>query len=148
MNRTFENESAPGQGGIFSTAYNLQKPCYLNSRDAAIVDVGAAHQPFYFPRPQSVRGRILGALLRGERLTPQDSLRRFSDFRLAAQIEALRKVGWAIKTEIVEVATRDAGRRAEVAEYHLLDGAIADAGEKGSRYAEAARHAEIARRAA
>lgn len=124
MNRTFENE-------------------YRG--DAAIVEVGAASQSFYYPRSQSVRGRVLGAFLRGERLTQQDSLRRFSDLRLAAQVESLRKVGWAIQTDMVEVSTRDAGRRAEVAQYHLPNDAIADAGEKGSQYAEAAHHAEISR---
>ncbi len=102
----------------------------------------------HYPRPSSVRGRILGAHLRHESLTQQDSLRRFSDFRLAAHEEALRKGGWPIKAEMIEVDTRDAGRRSEVAQYHLPPDAIAEAGEEGQRFAEAARLAEIERRAA
>lgn len=103
---------------------------------------------FYYPKPESVRGRILGAHLRGEKLTPQDSLRRFSDLRLAANENELRNGGWPIKTEMIEVDTRDAGRRSKVARYYLPPEAIAAAGEEGQRYAAATLAAEIERRAA
>lgn len=90
----------------------------------------------HYPRPGSVSGRILGALLRSESLTQQDSLRRFSELRLAARIEALRKNGWGIHTELIKVATKDAGRRAEVAKYTMLASEIEAAGDEGREYAE------------
>ncbi len=108
----------------------------------------AGQHSFYYPSEHSVRGRICGALLRGEKLTQQDSLRRFSDFRLSAHIEVLRKRGWPIETELVEVGTLDAGRRAEVAEYSMPANTITAAGERGQLFAEAARLVEIERRAA
>lgn len=101
----------------------------------------------YFPSCKSVRGRILGALLRGDSLTQQDALRRFSSFRLAADVEVLRKRGWVIDTEMVDVITRDSGRKSEVGRYSMPSDAITAAGDFGSQYAETARQAEIARRA-
>lgn len=103
---------------------------------------------FYYPKPESVRGRILGAHLRSEKLTSLDVLRRFHGSRLAADENALRNAGWPIVTEMIEVETGDAGRRSEVARYHLPEEAIAAAGEEGQRYAAATLAAEIERRAA
>lgn len=103
---------------------------------------------FYYPRVESVRGRILGALIHRDRLTQLDALRRFGNLRLAADIEVLRRHGWQIRTEEIEVATSDAGRRACVAEYHMEPAGIAMAGEEGQRYAAATLAAEIERRAA
>lgn len=42
--------------------------------------------------------RILAALRQGEHVTPQDALRRFGCFRLAARIMELRGEGWDIRT--------------------------------------------------
>lgn len=123
-----KNDNAGGQPGIVGTANNLQRR--------------------FYPNVESVRGRILGALLRGDRLTQQDTLRRFSDFRLAAQVEALRKSGWAIVTKMIDVGTRDAGRKAEIAEYHLPAEVVAAAGDIGRHYAAKALEVEILRRAA
>lgn len=123
-----KNDYAGGQPGADGTANNF-------------------HRQFY-PGAESVRGRILGALLRGDRLTQQDTLRRFSDFRLAAQVEALRKSGWAIVTAMIDVGTRDAGRKTEVARYHLTDEAIQAEGEIGRQFAAQALAAELRRRGA
>lgn len=101
----------------------------------------------YYPSSESVRGRILGAMLRGDSLTQQDALIRFSNFRLAADVEVLRKRGWVINTEMVDVTTRDAGRKSEVGRYSIPADVITAAGEFGSKYAESARQSEIARRA-
>lgn len=101
----------------------------------------------HFPDTETVRGRILGALLRGDKLTQQDALHRFSNLRLAADINVLRNSGWGIETEMIEAATRDAGRRAEIARYHMPESTRLAAGEHGQQYAEQARKAEIARRA-
>lgn len=102
----------------------------------------------YYPNVQTVRGRILGALLHGDSLTQQDALRRFSNFRLAADVEVLRKRGWAIDTKMIDVQTRDAGRKSEVARYSLAGDAIIEAGEVGREYAKAALAIEQQRRAA
>jgi hypothetical protein len=128
MNKTTENHVAHGQVGDVGT--------------------GNSTPQFYYPRPDSVRGRILGAFLGGDRLTQKDSLRRFSDFRLAAHVESLRKRGWPIITESIEVVTGDAGRHAEVGRYSMPSYAVAEAGEVGQEFAEAARKAEIERRTA
>lgn len=103
---------------------------------------------FYYPRVESVRGRILGALFRGDRLTQLEALHRFGNFRLAADVEVLRRHGWPIRTDEIEVQTSDAGRRACVAEYHMDPAGIAMAGEEGQRYAAATLAAEIERKAA
>lgn len=100
----------------------------------------------HFPKPATVRGRILGALLRGEALTQHESLRRYGDFRLAAHVDALRKRGWNIATEMIDVLTHDAERHAEVARYSMQKTDIDQAGEVGREFAEAARQAEVARK--
>ncbi len=114
----------------------------------AVGKASSIHQfEFYYPSIESVRGRILGSLLRGEQLTQNDTLRRFSDFRLAPKVEALRRSGWEIVTEMIDVGTRDAGRRSRVARYQLCGEAIEAAGDVGRQYAAAALAAEILRRA-
>lgn len=114
----------------------------------AVGKASSIHQSeFYYPSVESVRGRILGSLLRGEQLTQKDTLRRFSDFRLSSQVEALHKSGWPIFTEMIDVGTSDAGRRSRVARYQLRGEAIKAAGDVGRQYATAALAAEIRRRA-
>lgn len=100
----------------------------------------------YYPDCESVRGRILGAMLRGDSLTQQDALRRFSNFRLAADIHELGRRGWLIDSQMVEVTTKDAGRKSEVKRYWIPGDSIAATGEDGRLFAEAARQAEISRR--
>lgn len=103
---------------------------------------------FYYPHCESVRGRILGAMLRGDSLTQQEALKRFSNFRLAADIHELGRRGWMIDSEMIEVTTKDAGRKSEVKRYWITGDLIAEAGDDGRMFAEAARHAEIERMAA
>jgi hypothetical protein len=57
---------------------------------------------------------VLAALTKGEKLTPLDALRRFGCFRLGARIWDLKRAGYTISTEIIEV---DGGAR--VARYSL-----------------------------
>jgi hypothetical protein len=101
----------------------------------------------YYPDVECVRGRILGAMLRGDSLTQQDALKRFSNFRLAADIHELGKHGWLIDSEMIEVMTKDAGRKSQVKRYWIPTDAITAAGEFGIQYAESARQAEISRMA-
>jgi len=128
LNAPLANEKAALAGGFLGHSFNAPA--------------------FYYPKPASVRGRILGALLRGDRLTQLDALHRFGNFRLAADVEVLRRHGWPIRTDEIEVRTSDAGRRACVAEYKLEPAGIAMAGEEGQRYGTAALVAEIERKAA
>lgn len=46
---------------------------------------------------------ILNALLAGETLTPLDSLKRFGCFRLGARIWDLKKAGYKIEMNLVDV---------------------------------------------
>ncbi len=46
---------------------------------------------------------ILNALLAGETLTPLDSLKRFGCFRLGARIWDLKKAGYQIETNLVDL---------------------------------------------
>lgn len=99
-----------------------------------------------YPNANSVRGRILAALLSGDKLTPLDTLKRFGAFRLAADIHELRRRGWPIQKEGIIVETRDAGRKATVARYHIDQNDITAAGDAGRRFGEFARLVEISRR--
>lgn len=101
--------------------------------------------PFY-PKAESVRGRVLGALLRGNRLTQGDALRRFGTSRLGAAICSLREGNWPIATRMIEIETSDAGRKAHIARYSIPCTDIAQAGEQGRQFAELAREIEEARR--
>lgn len=109
-----QNEKAPGQGG-FGNAQNFRAAlCY--------------------PRPNSVKGRCLAALLRGERLTHKDVWLRFGSSRLAHHTWDLKRDGWLISTSDQTVTTSD-GRKSIIAVYALSTDAIAAAGELGRQYA-------------
>jgi len=101
-----------------------------------------------FPPTETVRGRVLGALLRGEHLSGLDCWQRFGSSRLSGHIHALRRLGWPIDAVERSVTTSDAGRPASVAFYGFPAYAIAEAGEEGRRYAAEAAQVEIERRAA
>ena len=108
-------EKAPGQGG-FGEAQNFQVP-------------------LSYPRRDTVKGRCLAALLRGEALTHLDCWRRFGSSRLAHHAWDLRQDGWPISTTDQTVPTSDGNRRAIIAVYELPAAAIAAAGEAGQRFA-------------
>lgn len=103
---------------------------------------------FQYPPPETVRGRVLGSLLRGERMTGLDCWRRFGSSRLSGHVHVLRGLGWPIQTEESTVTTSDAGRPASVAFYSLNADSIGEAGEEGQRYAEQCLRVEQERRAA
>jgi hypothetical protein len=115
-------------------------------------DVGKANgyqaSELYFPSPTSVKGRVLGALLRGERLTHLDCWRRFGSARLSHHIYRLRGIGWYVQMIEETVTTSDAGRSAMIGIYFLLPDDIASAGERGQRYAAECARVEAERRAA
>lgn len=63
----------------------------------------------------SQRQAVLAWLETGRPLTPMQALYEFGCFRLGARVEELRRQGWNVITEMVEV-----GRRKRVASYRLV----------------------------
>lgn len=100
---------------------------------------------FSYPAPSSVKGRVLGALLRGERLTHLDCWHRFGSSRLSHHIYVLRGTEWNISMIEKPVTTRDAGRTASVGVYWLDAGIVAHAGAQGQHYAEECANIEAER---
>lgn len=93
-------------------------------------------QNLSYPPHKSVRGRVLGRLLRGRMMTNGDVWRELSASRLAATIYQLRReFGWDIRSHRIRVRTRDNGRDALIAEYWIDAEQRNDAGELGRKYA-------------
>lgn len=103
---------------------------------------------FSYPDTSTVKGRTLGALLRGERLTHLDCWRRFGSARLSHHIYMLRGIGWPILMIEETVTTTDAGRPASIGIYFLSSETISAAGEPGRLYAEECIAIERERKAA
>lgn len=100
-----------------------------------------------FPDAETVKGRVLGALLHGERLTQKDAWLRFGSATLTQAVYALKRGGWTIQTDPLTVKTTDAGRGAIIGVYHLDPDTIAEAGDYGQQYASHARRIELERKA-
>ena len=103
---------------------------------------------FCYPDPMTVKGRTLGALLRGERLTHLDCWRRFGSARLSHHIYMLRGIRWDVQMAEETVTTSDAGRPASIGIYWLSPEVIDEAGERGRQYATDCARIEAERRAA
>jgi len=103
---------------------------------------------FSYPAAEAVKGRVLGALLRGELLTHADCWRRLGSSRLAHHVHVLRRAGWPVKAMETIVRTSDAGRPATIAEYFLDQTVIEEVGEEGQQYARECAAVEAQRRAA
>lgn len=89
-----------------------------------------------FPACESVRGRVLGRLLRGRMMTNGDVWRELSASRLAATVYQLRhEFGWDIRSHRIRVRTRDNGRDALISEYWIDAEQRNLAGERGQKYA-------------
>ncbi|WP_141354840.1 helix-turn-helix domain-containing protein [Zoogloea ramigera] len=86
-----------------------------------------------YPRPTSVKGRVLAVLLTGAELTHLDCWERFGSSRLAHHAFVLRGAGWPIQTVERSVPTSD-GRLAAIAYYALPAATIDQAGEAGTAY--------------
>lgn len=103
---------------------------------------------FCYPSVHSVKGRTLGALLRGERITHLDCWRRFGSARLSHHVYVLRGIGWQVLMVEEQVTTSDAGRTASIGIYSLSPDVISKAGERGRHYAAECAMIELERRAA
>lgn len=82
---------------LFETLSDMFRPC-INTVSAT----------------ESQNRKILECLLKGNKLTPIDMLKKFKSLRASARIFDLRKDGWNIKTTIIKTKS---GKR--VAEYSL-----------------------------
>lgn len=100
-----------------------------------------------YPSPATVKGRVLGALLRGERLTHKDCWLRFGSSRLSHHVYELRRA-WPVFMEEVNVITSDGGRTAIIGVYYLTADVIAAAGLEGHDFAAECLRIERERRAA
>lgn len=103
--------------------------------------------PEIYHAPDSVIGRVQGALLRGEHLTGKECWLRFGSSRLSHHIWKLNQDGWPIKDLRIEATTSDAGRVASISTYWLEPADIAAAGDRGREFAQATRKIEQARKA-
>lgn len=103
---------------------------------------------FSYPDPSTVKGRVLGALLRGERLTHKDVWLRFGSARASHHIYCLRGLGWTVQMVEQTVTTSDAGRPATIGVYYFDHAVIEAAGERGQQYAEECARIVAERRAA
>lgn len=72
------------------------------------------------PAVGTARASILAALEAGRTLTSKEAWIEFGAARLAADVHALRRIGWCIISVEVEVSTPHGYSR--VAEYHLAEG--------------------------
>lgn len=72
------------------------------------------------PADGTVRAAILAELEAGRTLTSLEAWRRFGTSRLAADVFELRRMGWPIVAEWIDVEARD-GRTARVARYRLVE---------------------------
>jgi hypothetical protein len=72
------------------------------------------------PNPSQAT-QILRWLQAGKKLTPQDALREFGCFRLAARVADLRRDGYKINSDRKKVINSD-GTQAVVAEYWISEG--------------------------
>ncbi len=99
------NATAGGDAGIVARTGDLF--------DDAPVPLGE------WPSAAALEGRFLARLLRGGELTAADWLGDAHSMRLAAEVQELRELGWAVQSRRLTVRTRDRGRLAHVARYSL-----------------------------
>lgn len=129
MNSILRNDNARWQAGVAGRA----------SATASVL---------CFPAASSVKGRVLGALLRGERLTHLDCWRRFGSARLSHHVYVCRRLGWNVQMTEETITTSDAGRSATIGIYWLAPEVIDEAGERGRQYAAECARIDAERRAA
>lgn len=131
------NKGSPPRNGESGTRCELARPLSK-----------ATTPELSYPASVTVKGRVLGALLRGDHLTHKDCWLRFGSARLSHHIYRLRGLGWNVQMIEETVTTSDAGRHATIGRYFLDHEVIAEAGERGQRFAAECARIEAERRAA
>lgn len=71
-----------------------------------------------WPSVGSIKRQVLDRMLSGERITSLQAWAQFGTSRLASLIHQLRRAGWDIASDRIEVDTK-AGRSALVAQYRI-----------------------------
>lgn len=105
----------------------------------AVTDVpapAASHTTPTFPKPSTVKARILAALLEGRTITGLICWQEFGSSSLAHHVFTLRGTGWGIDTDMRTVRTSD-GREQDVAHYSMTPDTIEAAGDAGRAFVEA-----------
>lgn len=87
----------------------------------ALGNAATAYRNCRRPAQGSTREAILDELLSGRTLTSLRAWREFGASRLAADIYALRGLGWPVVSEEIVVAARE-GRTVRIARYRLPGG--------------------------
>lgn len=64
-----------------------------------------ASKPVPAPNPDTLCGRLLAALMAGERLTPLSALERYQCLSLSQRMGGLRRMGYPVQSEMVTVAS-------------------------------------------
>lgn len=63
--------------------------------------------------------QVLSHLLRIGPITPLEALRNYGIMRLGARIWDIKRRGWVVNTDIIEVPTAHGGKPARVARYSI-----------------------------
>ncbi|MFA7597401.1 MAG: helix-turn-helix domain-containing protein [Novosphingobium sp.] len=84
----------------------------------ALANAPTSYRNCRWPAPGTARAAVLNALLAGRILTSLTAWRELGASRLAADVHALRGLGWPILSEEADVAARE-GRSARIAQYRI-----------------------------
>ncbi len=88
-----------------------------------------------YPSPTSVKAGVLADLLAGREITHLDVWREHGSSRAAHHVLMLRKAGWPVHTQEIEVETSQR-RHSFIARYSLHADAIEAAGDSGRRFVQ------------
>ena len=94
----------------------------------------APHVSCAFPSHGTQAARLLATLLREGHIRPMKGLQALGIYRLADTVLQLRRLGWAVVTERLDVVNHF-GEACHVADYHLSAEIIEEAGSKGQEFA-------------
>lgn len=103
--------------------------------------------PPQYPGINTQPARLLAALLTGRRIHPLDGWRSLGIYRLSDTVLQLRKLGWPVVTDRLDVTNRF-HEACHVALYYLPDEAIQTAGLGGLEFIAKAENNAAERRAA
>lgn len=100
-----------------------------------------------YPSHNTQPARLLVALLSGRKIDPLSGWRSLGIYRLSDTVLQLRKLGWPVITDRLDVTNRFA-EACHVALYWLADDAISVAGLRGLEFSAKAETIEAERQAA
>ena len=92
--------------------------------------------------PATVHARVGADLASGQGLTTNEMLLKYGHSRGSDSVLKLRRLGWPIQTERIEVPTSDGERRARIARYSIALADIDACGEPLKQFVSAVRRAQ------